>query len=1501
MKIVDGAKKAAKGAKNFISNVKQSIKKVVNAVKFFATPLGYVVGWILMAIFIVILFQVLVKVGSIAFEEIFGTYTYDTYEADLEVMQELASAGYGTFLNSEDLQGFKNFEYALIMDVAEFLKTGEEIIQVELKPKKASEADREKAANTPDEQKIEILSSESEVFTYDNDFYSEYGNKYNISKNMNIELYADNMFKALGTEKNALTAKNIPYGSQKVDEVFVAFEFKYKQLEDGTYSETSGELIPYLYFPRDEVEYQYCVGQVVSGEKNTLISMSKELNAYNPSLPQLDGEWGELVRETYEGRPITVKPEETFEVTPYYADESTATMYKVPVETIIGRYMPKLELLEAWCIAKKEASEKEELVYQISDYIKKLYVKNSANTEKCQIQEVDGKNYLVEPDDVRETFLSFGQIGLEVTKYSKLEAANDKLNKKITYFTGIEHAVAIDPSAVSAFALANNIPLGKVLSALSGLGFKQGQYIFAEAAQTEGYYYVPSGFAKEEALVKVGVKEEDIAGLTSQILSTLTAVTGPQEAPSSPGSQIRPNPDLSGPAQALPDDSEASVTSISATYRPIFTTAEAYVNNMVRIENKRMPALLVKSAETWARSIHYNYTIKQDIFDPDDEKYILPESPYFTGLMEFSITQDVNNYRTKAYEELFTNVQEKDVVAMFLQFEEYADNGETDCYEYMRDLYKLVKETQEYSISDAGQKLIHEDTYTYVYIPESILYYDDSQTQKIYWTELLGVAGDSDYLSNEDVEHMKTRSKELTWQILEYEKYDECDDKVYSLYPLGSPFVRAYSELAYNDAHENLLVAGEYNKGETPLRRSQAAILDEIDEEVDSLIEEASKSQGKQLNSTSLKDFIVQQKLPYADYLDYIEYMLSKEAAKNKKDEAIDWIRLKHTGADFYGREIVESILKNENDLGVFNTEIANRIYNYALENLNGDSNELTYELGQELTNMPVVAVAPGKVVYADYDSINGFFVILQHTEDQSLYTGYYHLKRWPEVTAGDYVGAGTVLGYEGDSGYSRGKHLHFEISVPGGADQYLHLDMQKELNANGKLVKAEDEYLYPVFNPFYNEDKAEENDYALNNKYMSLYRVVNVDDALSGNLTNNVPKNALLDNIANLIQKQGEYTDREYTAGDEDIGWFSGDEISMDDIECADLFIPEKYFNFEMADGAGYFEISYILRSKLYENTYILTTMSGGLPELTREQIEEVLDEWLAETYSEEEMEYIRSNVYNSSTISKILEMQSKYNISAAFFIAAAEHEQQSGLLCKKIPGCQVGGLDAYNLFNIEGNKNGGIVYGDKTYNVYGSYAEAIEDYARIMFEYTLNDKFSIKDISADYDDSWYKGITNNTWFILNAVNNTYSITSSFFGYSKEFMGVMKEIKGYLATPEEHNDVTFWYGYGVASTHYVDDYEKLRPGEVHLQDGTPNGFGYPAICNDLIKWVICDYSKRTGLKWYDHLWSGNVTINGKTYGAVSLVNHCVENYAPGDIDPFTGLMTVAYIRWRLS
>lgn len=83
--------------------------------------------------------------------------------------------------------------------------------------------------------------------------------------------------------------------------------------------------------------------------------------------------------------------------------------------------------------------------------------------------------------------------------------------------------------------------------------------------------------------------------------------------------------------------------------------------------------------------------------------------------------------------------------------------------------------------------------------------------------------------------------------------------------------------------------------------------------------------------------------------------------------------------------------------------------------------------------NGNVRASNAGKVIYSGWYGGYGKVVILDHGQVNGIpiTTLYAHLNS-SNVSVGEYVSKGQVVGYEGTTGYSTGPHVHFEVRVNG-------------------------------------------------------------------------------------------------------------------------------------------------------------------------------------------------------------------------------------------------------------------------------------------------------------------------------------------------------------------------------------------------------------------------------------------------------------------------------------
>ena len=77
----------------------------------------------------------------------------------------------------------------------------------------------------------------------------------------------------------------------------------------------------------------------------------------------------------------------------------------------------------------------------------------------------------------------------------------------------------------------------------------------------------------------------------------------------------------------------------------------------------------------------------------------------------------------------------------------------------------------------------------------------------------------------------------------------------------------------------------------------------------------------------------------------------------------------------------------------------------------------------------PIFAAAAGKVIYSGFDSDFGYNVVIQHSN--GMKTRYAHANALC-VTTGSTVAQGDMIATVGNTGWSTGNHLHFEVIVNG-------------------------------------------------------------------------------------------------------------------------------------------------------------------------------------------------------------------------------------------------------------------------------------------------------------------------------------------------------------------------------------------------------------------------------------------------------------------------------------
>lgn len=1391
--------------RKFINKVKDFLGDIIKKIKFLITPVGQIIGWLLLIVLIVILFSVIGQVATRAIARLIGiNWNYSTFDDDLEVIKQLNVSGYESSIDAENFQNFKSFEYAVLMDAADYLKnTKQEMFDI-VKNEGAYTFERNliKTAK-PDEYsaKISELSKKyanvggayGEATSVPLMYVSHETNQEGISDSA-LQSYINSSFNSRNVKVTGIDqGGSIKGGTNRVNGPFLAFEFtensysgdKKSSSGDNKSGETSGDvsgdksssgdkkgsLEPYIYINKEDIEFTYYFDS-----DNKVIEYPLLLNAYNGKLNVGTENSAELNRALLGISPVVFPDQDVsqYTKTAYYTNKTTPVRYKIPLRTILGRYMPKAELLMAWSYVKQnvERDTKDTDELGIMDYtisaIKGIYneacLLGESNTKTIEGKNSSGETIKYTADESHnKTFVTFEKAGIESTRYDidglkPIEGEDGEANIKLV--TNFISAIVINPefdvdykvtytsqqeeatvgSTEEQAAPSITIVDDKIHISLDNLnisGLIKGNYILADGTPEGGYsppysldgidgYYVPTKNENEVSRIIEKIRSAVIAYITEQ---------------------INKNPQLSGVVEitSFPDD--------IVKFNPIFLANDTRkVEKKLKIEHTRMPILLVKSATTWCREVTYEHTIMQNQFKQYSKKYIIPKSVSSIGLSKFSTTVVSDGYRGRAYSEVFSRVQEKDVINMLMMLEMSAKENSSDSYEYMRDLYKLVLASREYSKSQGitstkDPRFIHEDTYKYVYIPDSILYFDDSQSQKIYWLNLLTATAD-DPISKEELNNFKTKDTDITWQLVEYNKYEECNKngstKVYALSPFGSQYVRTYYETLYNQAED---VSGKFKRGS-------------------------------------------------------------------------------HNGADWTGREKADDILQKGNSF-LGKNGIGGKIYNYELNRMKDNYGEETSKarlkevLSTEKKDMPIVATAPGRVVSVSYDARSGFYVEIIHSESENVCSCYMHLKRWPLVNVGDFVGAGTLLGYEGCTGRSFGAHLHFEIRKNG-------------------IVEPPEEYIFPTFNPFYYEEKAAEVKYDLTNEYMSLQRTVTMVGSNAGSeakITNKVPSKSLVGNYASLIQNQGSMAGRSYSnAGDLD--WNSKEQESveayckyLESEDIYDIYLREAYFDKKKATEEGYLESPFV--GLLNGDIIVKTDIPGALPELTESELKTILNGYLNSRYKNKaKVDWLMNNIFTQENINFMLQKEKETKVSIVFMIAVAVQEQNLGLCDNRLSRV------AHNIFSIKGIEPvGGYIIYQKPglkWRKFNSYKDAMNRFMELIANgnyYFKKGNYTINTIGPIYcGTAWSQHVTSHVLEIMKFYPGNWlppTSTVGTFGNAGEWLNLASKGVKWLA---EHE-----YGYNTSGG-YI-------PYVTRGADGSWIGSRYNAIdCSTYVSWMIHEF-----------------------------------------------------------
>ena len=459
--------------KQFASGIVKTIKSIINGIKFFSTYVGWIVAALILIVFIVIAVTVLVNTCAHMLAEFLGDDVGISSDADYEYMvSSLGYAGYDSLISEKNWQEYMAYEYSVLMDVAEYLYDGQKDYIEQLK----SGAIEYRGPNDKGPATMPYIEAEGE---------------YDASK-MTDEHWLEAVLAGQVSERFGITTpfpemnveKKMLGGNPNVALPIISYEFKLN-----TYEDTQGSLVPYINVVRDDLVYHYYTtanrDKFASGKASNLakedvqlLEINYHLNDNNGLLPKsVDYAYDKI---NYQGDdPESINTgnedywpiaEDKFESELYFNDTYDSVTYKISLQTLIDRYLPKASLLTTWFMLKdtdfadSEGTGKElapelgtsgssnhENNFMINDLLKDMkgvynyYCWNgeTIDTESVESVQYDEKQGTVIRDPMtgeaqmttkeknyastnNETFIKFVQVGLETNRfdvYKKYEPA----------------------------------------------------------------------------------------------------------------------------------------------------------------------------------------------------------------------------------------------------------------------------------------------------------------------------------------------------------------------------------------------------------------------------------------------------------------------------------------------------------------------------------------------------------------------------------------------------------------------------------------------------------------------------------------------------------------------------------------------------------------------------------------------------------------------------------------------------------------------------------------------------------------------------------------------------------------------------------------------------------------------------------------------------------------------------------------------------------------------
>ncbi len=397
------------GAKKIVNKFKKLIDNIVKAVKFFSSTVGMIVGLVLSALVIVFILLVLIKtlehaLGKWLNVDYAGVSTAGDYEY---LVSSLGYTGYDSMITEKNWQEFMAYEYAVLMDVAEYLWEGQEKYTTEnpdaykdtvLGPypaeyyaanngvdyddSKVTTTNMETVRSSADEKNY-LTNSSGENLKVTGPAYMPYlpvTQDYNsaaLTKEDWDYLVINGQHSARFAPKkpekdNAkFDTDSIIYGGNAdVMPPTISYEFKSNPYEP----DAGGSLVPYISVLKEQLQYFYfTVGNAdkfqeiddLSGgarineediEYVDLMEISQLLNVGNPYITQSTA-WSQWWDNNQDKDPryttdAWATADKDFEQNLYFTNMYSSVVYKTALQVMIDRYLPKASLLTAWYYLK---------------------------------------------------------------------------------------------------------------------------------------------------------------------------------------------------------------------------------------------------------------------------------------------------------------------------------------------------------------------------------------------------------------------------------------------------------------------------------------------------------------------------------------------------------------------------------------------------------------------------------------------------------------------------------------------------------------------------------------------------------------------------------------------------------------------------------------------------------------------------------------------------------------------------------------------------------------------------------------------------------------------------------------------------------------------------------------------------------------------------------------------------------------------------------------------